>query len=150
MAYTPLTWENGRAGGTKINRDRLQHMDDGITAANSRLDAIDGVSDIGDLGDSISLTAGGGNGTAKIGILTENCMITFNVGGGSGLVKTLELVLTQDEVGGWVPLWQSTILWREGRAPVLSTAPGATDRLVFVSYDDGESWFGDLIGKAYA
>lgn len=150
MAYDPQTWENGRAGGTRINKDRLNHMEDGLTEAHSRLDAVDGISDIGDLGDSISLTAGGGNGTVKIGLLTQNCMVTFGVGGDSGLVKTLELVLTQDEVGGWVPLWQSTILWPEGIEPLLSTAPGATDRLVFVSYDDGATWFGDLIGKAYA
>lgn len=33
MTYTPQTWANGEAGGTPIDADALNHMEDGIAAA---------------------------------------------------------------------------------------------------------------------
>jgi hypothetical protein len=131
--------------------DALETDIDGqIEYINDRIDAQDGISNVGNLTATRDFTPGSGNGLAKICTLTQNCTITFNTGNGDGTIKALELVLTQDATGGRTVTWGSTVKWDNATPPVLSTAPGATDRLVFTSYDNGVTWYGDLIGKGYA
>lgn len=114
-----------------------------------RVDAMDGVSNVGDLSATITLTPGSGNGTVKVCTLTQDCAITFGAGSANGRVKSLELVLTQGGIGSWDVTWVSTIRWEGGVAPTLSTNAGAIDRLVFTSYDNGTTWYGDVIGLGY-
>lgn len=114
-----------------------------------RVDGMDGVSNIGNMGGSRTLNPGSGNGTVKIGTLNQDCTITFGTGSANGRVKSLELVLTQGGVGSWEVTWVSTIRWEGGTPAVLSTTAGAIDRLVFTTYDDGVSWYGDVIGLGY-
>ena len=40
MAYSKQTWKNKKAGGTPINADALNHMEDGIEAASYKVDEI--------------------------------------------------------------------------------------------------------------
>ena len=41
MAYSKQTWKNKKAGGTPINADALNHMEDGIEAASYKVDVLD-------------------------------------------------------------------------------------------------------------
>jgi hypothetical protein len=67
----------------------------------------------------------------------------------AGRACSIEIVLTQDGTGGRAVTWPSSAKW-SGGAPTLSAAAGAIDRLVVTSYNGGTTWFGDLVGKAYA
>lgn len=137
--------------------DRLDGLDTTVAAMDTisdksvlRLDGLDGISDIGEIGSSITVTPGGGNGGVKMVTLTApNCDFGFNAGM-PDTVDGLEIVVTQDATGGRTITWTDTVFWAGGVPPVLSTAPGATDRLVFTSYNGGATWFGDVIGKGYA
>lgn len=149
MAYTPFTWVDG-AGLTEITAARLNNMEQGIEDADGRLDAIDGISNIGNSGSSRTLTAGGGNGTAKLLTLNANCTFTFVYSGNGGEIRTLELILTQDATGSRTATWPSSVKWASGTPPTLSTVAGSVDRLVFVTYNGGTTWYGDLVGKGYA
>jgi hypothetical protein len=114
-----------------------------------RVDSMDGISTVGDMGGNRTLNPGSGNGVVKIGTLDQDCNITFGTGSANGRVKSLELVLTQGGVGSWEVTWVSTIRWEGGVVPALSTTAGAIDRFVFTTYDDGVTWYGDVIGKGY-
>ena len=67
----------------------------------------------------------------------------------SGRATTLELVLTQDATGGRTATWPGSVRW-SGGAPTLTTTANAVNRLVFVSYNGGTTWYGDAIGVGYA
>lgn len=87
-------------------------------------------------------------GPVKLITLNANCTITLT-GATSGKASTLELVLTQDGTGSRTITWPAAVKW-SGGAPTLSTAAAAIDRIVLTSYNGGTTWFGDLIGRAYA
>lgn len=103
---------------------------------------------VGDSGSTLVLDAAAAGGYIKTVRLTANCAVTLT-GASIGLATTLELILTQDSTGGRAITWPSSVKWAGG-VPILSTAAGATDRLVLTTYDNGVTWYGDLIGKAYA
>lgn len=140
---------------TQSALDDITDVTDGfaldLEELDKRVDGLDGISNIGNMGSARTLNPGSGSGTVKIGTLDQDCSLTFGAGAANGRVKSLELVLTQGGTGGWDVTWVSTIRWEGGGGePTLSTAPGAIDRFVFVSYDDGASWYGDVIGLGYA
>lgn len=87
-------------------------------------------------------------GSTKDVTVNGNCTFTFT-GALADEVSVLELVLRQDTTGSRLATWPASVKWAGG-APTLSTAAGSADRLVFVTYDGGGTWFGDLIGKGYA
>jgi hypothetical protein len=58
------------------------------------------------------------------------------------------VVLTQDGSGSRLVTW-TTVKWAAGTAPTLSTAAGSVDVIRLDSFD-GVSWFGTVIGKAFA
>lgn len=121
-----------------------------IELVNLRLDNFDGISNIGNVGSTLTVTPGVGNGGIKLITLTAaNLTLSFNNGLGA-YMNSLELVITQDATGGRTITWNETIRWSGGAAPVLSTAPNAVDRVIFTSYNGGSTWYGDLIGKGYA
>lgn len=117
---------------------------------NSRLTTLDSITEKGNLSSAAVFAPDDGGGGTQTATLTQDCTITFSEGLGDGKCKMLELVLTQDSTGGWVVNWGSTIRWEGGTAPTLSTTPGAIDRLVFMSVDNGVTWFGDVVGLGYA
>lgn len=117
---------------------------------NIRLATLDAITDNGDLMSASLITYDDGDSGVQLGLLTANCTITFATGLGDGKVKMIELVLTQDGIGGHTVTWGSTVRWEGGAPPALSTGANATDRLVFTSYDNGTTWYGDVIGLGYA
>lgn len=103
---------------------------------------------VGSSGSSLTLDASSSSGPIKTITLTANCTVTLT-GATSGTVATLELIVTQDGTGNRTFIWPGSVKW-SGGAPVLSTAGGATDRIVLTSYNGGTTWYGDLVGKSYA
>jgi len=103
---------------------------------------------VGNSGTALTLDASSASGNVKTITLNGNCTFTLT-GATSGLVATLELVLTQDGAGSRTVTWPASVKW-SGGAPTLSTASGATDRVVLTSYNGGTTWLADLIGKGYA
>jgi len=151
MAYSGQTWVDGSGGGTPITAARLNTLEAGAVDASGRLNAVDGISTIGNVGSTQTLTAGGGNGTAKLITLTAaTCTLTFVYAGNGGEIRTLELVITQDATGGRLITWPSSVKWANGTPPTLSTVAGSVDRVVVVTYNGGTTWYGDLVGRAYA
>lgn len=121
-----------------------------LTTVGQRLDTFDGISNIGNVSSTLTVTPGLGNGGIKQITLTAPVLtISFNTGLGDKL-NSLELVITQDATGGRTIVWNETVKWPGGLEPILSTEPGAIDRILFTSYDGGATWFGDTIGLAYA
>lgn len=149
VVYVPQEWVNGPGGGTPRSAERLNYTESGLEAVSVRVDAMDGVSAIGDIGAGITVTAGGGNGCVKMITLSEDAALGFNVSN-AAVVASLEFVITQDSTGGWVITWPDTVVWPAGTAPTLSAAPGAVDRVVLATYDGGTTWYGDLVGLGYA
>jgi hypothetical protein len=133
---------------TDLTKPISTAMQAGLDAAHLRVDALDGISNIGTSGSAITVTAGGGNGTAKLMTLNQHCTITFAVNGTG--IRSLEFVLTQDTTGGRTVTWASEVLWPGGTQPSLSVAAGAVDRFIFTTYDLGTTWYGDVIGRSYA
>lgn len=124
-------------------------VNDEFVTVGNRLDSFDGISNVGSVGSTLTITPGLGNGGIKLITLTDDCTITFNSGLGDKL-NSLELVLAQDATGGREVTWNETVKWPGGVEPTLSTAPNAVDRIIFTSYDGGSTWFGDLVGLGYA
>ncbi len=121
------------------------------SALTNRFDSLDGYSDIGDVGSTLTITPGGGNGTAKLFTLTAaSCTLTFNDPATDAYIAAFEMVITQGTGGNKTVIWPGDVKWDNGVAPVLSTTAGAIDRIAFVTYNGGANWYGDLIGKAYA
>lgn len=58
------------------------------------------------------------------------------------------LFVSQDGTGGRTLSWNAAYRWQGGVAPVLSTAPNATDVLMFVS--DGTLMYGQMLIKGAA
>lgn len=103
---------------------------------------------VGNSGTALTLDASSTSGYIKTVTLTGNCTFTLT-GATSGLAATLELVLTQDATGSRTVTWPAAVKWAGG-APTLTTTAAATDRIVLTSYNGGTTWYGDLVGKAYA
>jgi hypothetical protein len=104
---------------------------------------------VGNSGTALTLNASSTSGYIKTITLTGNCTFTLT-GATSGLAAALKLVLTQDATGGRTVTWPTSVKWVGGVAPMLSITAGATDRVDLTSYDGGTSWYGELIGNAYA
>lgn len=126
-------------------------VDANETTMNTRVDGLDGISNVGTIGATpLTVNPGNGNGTAKLITLGDNATINFGTPPATGWIYTLEFVLTQNVTGGKTVAWPASVKWPGGVAPTLSTAGGSVDRLVFVTYDRGTTWYGDLVGKGYA
>lgn len=102
---------------------------------------------IGNSGTALTIDASSASGWVKTITLTGNCVFTLS-GAVSGRATTLELILTQDGTGSRTVTWPAAVKW-SGGAPTLSTAAGAVDRVVLVTYNNGTTWLADLVGKGY-
>lgn len=81
--------------------------------------------------------------------LDSDCTFTFDGAQDNG-AWSLTLVLTQDATGTRIVTWPAGVAWPGGEAPTLSTDPGATDVLTFITPDGGTTWFGFPAGQAMA
>lgn len=124
-----------------------QPIRDGIAGVNDHQKQL-AIHAVGNSGSALTLDASATAGVIKTITLTANCTLTLT-GAAAGVVATLELVLTQDATGSRTITWPGSVKW-SGGAPVLSTAANSVDRVVLTSYNGGTTWYGDLIGKAYA
>jgi hypothetical protein len=144
-------------GSPRTTRTVMNFMGRAVTAvddgANSRTNVtvadVPTVHAVGNSGAALTVDAASTSGYIKTVTLTANCTFTFT-GAAVGDATMLELVLTQDATGGRTATWPATVKWGGGVVPSLSSTAAAVDRLVFVSYNGGTTWFGDLVGRAYA
>jgi hypothetical protein len=88
-------------------------------------------------------------GYIKTITLTGNCTFTLT-GATSGLVGTLQLVLTQDGTGGRTVTWPGSVQWPSGAAPALPSAAGAVERVTLTTYDGGTTWYGTTASGSYS
>lgn len=69
----------------------------------------------------------------------------------AGKASSFALYLKQDATGNRSVTWTSmNIKWAGGVAPTLSTAGNSLDIVVFESLDGGTTWYGSLVGTAFA
>ncbi len=68
----------------------------------------------------------------------------------SGWAAKLRIYLVQDGTGTRLVTWPASVKWPAGVAPTLSAAANAVDIVELETVDGGSTWFGNLIGTAYA
>lgn len=85
--------------------------------------------------------------TASVQILTltGNCTYTFPTAVAG---KSFLLVQKQDATGSRTATWPAAVKWPSGTAPTLTATASKSD--VFGFTCDGTSWYGRVIGSAYA
>ena len=85
--------------------------------------------------------------TASVQILTltGNCTYTFPAAVAG---KSFLLVQKQDATGSRTATWPAAVKWPSGTAPTLTAMANKSD--VFGFTCDGTSWYGRVIGSAYA
>ena len=86
------------------------------------------------------------DGTNFTHTLTEDVTYTFSNPAASGRVSAFTLKVTQDSTARTIT-WP-TVEWPDATAPTLSTASGAVDVFVFVTYDGGTTYYGFAAGQA--
>lgn len=89
------------------------------------------------------------NGNVFSLTLTGNVTFTFS-GATSGKACSFAVYLKQDGGGNRVVTWPASVKWAGGVDPTLSTAANSLDVLVFESLDGGTTWYGSLVGTAFA
>jgi hypothetical protein len=89
------------------------------------------------------------NGNVFSLTLTGNVTFTFS-GATSGKACSFAVYLKQDATGSRVVTWPASVKWAGAAAPSLSTAGNALDVVVFESLDGGTTWYGSLVGTAFA
>ena len=86
-------------------------------------------------------------GTNFTHTLTEDVTYTFSNSGASGRASAFTLKVTQDSTARTIT-WPSSVDWKNSSAPTLSTASGAVDVFVFITYDGGTTYYGFAAGQA--
>ena len=86
-------------------------------------------------------------GTNFTHTLTENVTYTFSNSGAVGRASAFTLKVTQDSTARTIT-WPSSVDWKNATAPTLSTASGAVDVFVFITYDGGTTYYGFAAGQA--
>jgi len=81
--------------------------------------------------------------------MTGNVAITFANEPIAGIVAELTLVLTHSG-SARTPSFPASVIWDGGSAPTWTTTVGNEDVVKLVSYDNGTTWRGRLLGQDYA
>ncbi|HET8708976.1 MAG TPA: hypothetical protein VFL85_01710 [Candidatus Saccharimonadales bacterium] len=89
------------------------------------------------------------NGNVFSVTLTGNVTFTFS-GAVASTACSFGLYAKQDATGSRTVTWPASVKWAGGTAPTLSTAANALDILVFETIDGGTTWYGSLVGAAFA
>ena len=88
-------------------------------------------------------------GNAFSHTLTENTTFTFSNPPASGTAYSFSLEIIQDaSASGYTVTWPASVDWPAATAPTLTAA--GKDILVFQTTDGGTTWYGNLVGAAYA
>jgi hypothetical protein len=89
------------------------------------------------------------NGNVFSVTLTGNATFTFS-GATASTACSFGLYVKQDATGSRTVTWPASVKWAGATAPTLSTAANALDILVFETIDGGTTWYGSLVGAAFA
>lgn len=81
--------------------------------------------------------------------LDDSPTLTFT-GSTSGFACAFTLILRQDGTGSRTVTWPASVVWAGGTAPTLSTAASAIDIIVFLTVDNGTTWFGMVSGQDFS
>jgi hypothetical protein len=148
--FSPTTWSDGSGGGTPITASQLNRIEIGVESMDDRVDALENplVHAVGNSGSALTIDAASASGWIKTITLNANCTFTLT-GAVASRMTQLELILTQDATGNRTVTWPASVKW-SGGAPALTGTAAAVDRILLTSYNGGTTWYGDLIGKAYA
>lgn len=97
---------------------------------------------------SNSVTVNLRDGTVFSHTLTENTTFTFSNPAASGKVSAFTLKLVQDaSASGYTVAWPAAVDWANGIAPTISTSANAVDFYVFLTHDNGTTWYGFTAGQ---
>jgi hypothetical protein len=103
---------------------------------------------VGSSGAALTLDAASANGCIKAVTLTANCTFTIS-GAAAGRMTTLDLLLTQDSVGGRTVTWPTSVRWPNSVAPTLTSTPGASDHLRLRNFNNSPTWYGEVVSVGY-
>ncbi len=81
--------------------------------------------------------------------LTANCTLTL-AGATNGVGCSMALLLRQDATGSRTVTWPASVVWPDGVAPTLATAPSAVDIISLFTLNGGTTWFGSYAATGTA
>lgn len=158
----PSTTALNSAGDSSPARTHNEHhrdLGDAIEAVQTALETnLTGVVTSNDGGvEKVSTVAASGstetlnlaNGNIHDVTLDANCTFTFS-GTTASKGCSFTLILRQDGTGSRTVTWPASVDWAGGAAPTLSTPASSVDILTFFTINNGTTWFGALVGKAFA
>ena len=91
------------------------------------------------------------DGTNFSHTLTENTTFTFSNPASSGKSSSFTLKLVQDaSASGFTVTWPTAVDWPAATAPTLTATASAVDYFVFITHDNGTTWYGFTAGQALA
>jgi hypothetical protein len=85
----------------------------------------------------------------NITLATATTAFTFINVAPTGTLSNITLFLTQDNSGGRLATFPSSVSWGNPSTPVLSTAGNAIDILSFSTFTGGSKWFGFMSGRGF-
>ncbi len=83
------------------------------------------------------------NGNVQQITLNANCTITLT-SPGSGVYRSLLLLVFQDATGSRTITWPGSVKWGTAGAPTLSTGNGKMDKILLDTVDGGTTWYGSV------
>jgi hypothetical protein len=85
----------------------------------------------------------------NVTLATATTAFTFINVAPTGTLSNITLFLTQDNSGGRLATFPSSVSWGNPSTPVLSTAGNAIDILSFSTFTGGSKWFGFMSGRGF-
>ncbi len=89
------------------------------------------------------------NGNVHRIVLDANCTLTFS-GTAASVACSFTLIVVQDGTGSRTITWPASVDWPAATAPTLSTGANDVDILVFLTVDNGTTWYGFVSGQDMA
>lgn len=81
--------------------------------------------------------------------LSGNTSYTFSNPAASGKVSSFTLKVVQDSSGsGYTITWPTSVDWPSATAPTLTSTASAVDYFVFITHDNGSTYYGFTAGQA--
>ena len=101
----------------------------------------EGLQSLGNTGSAATINLA--NGTFVTATLTDNCTFTFTPGITAGSIG-FSLLLENDTSGPHSIVWPTSVKWPANTTPSRTETDSKKDLWVFVSYDGGTSWYGNI------
>ena len=88
-------------------------------------------------------------GTNFSSTLSANTTFDFTNPAASGSVSAFTLKIVQDSsASGYTVTWPTEVDWPSATAPTLTSTASAVDYFVFITHDNGTTWYGFTAGQA--